>query len=54
MHAYKDPVQLERSRGNFARFFKAHDERRGTDFVKTFPELEDFYRNCLEKADIKL
>jgi len=54
MHAYKDPVQIERSRGNFARFFKAHDERRGTDFVKTFPELEDFYRNCLEKADIKL
>jgi len=29
-------------------FFKAHDERRGTDFKKTFPELADFYDYTLK------
>jgi hypothetical protein len=23
-----------------------HDKRRGTNFLKTFPELEEFYREC--------
>ncbi len=48
MHAYIPEPQLNRQRYNFGTFFKAHDERRGTDFVKTFPELADFYNDCLE------
>lgn len=33
---------------NFYNYFRSHDERRGTDFCKTFPELEDFYNQCKE------
>jgi hypothetical protein len=40
--------QLQRQRYNFGQFFQEHDKRRGTDFCKTFPELEMFYRECLE------
>ena len=29
--------------GIFGKYFTAHDERRGTDFAKTFPELEEFF-----------
>jgi hypothetical protein len=47
----KSPIpenQLESQRRNFGYYFRAHDERRGTDFCATFPELEEFYRKCLE------
>jgi len=30
-------------RQNFKRFVLEHDRRRGTDFIKTFPELEEFF-----------
>ena len=40
--------QVKEHRYNFGKFFKEHDKRRGTDFCKTFPELESFYRECLE------
>ena len=43
-----DEKALITQRRNFGYYFKAHDERRGTDFCKTFPELADFYNNCLE------
>lgn len=43
MIAIKDEKRLLNQRKNFGRFFKAHDERRGTDFKTTFPELADFY-----------
>jgi organic radical activating enzyme len=43
-----DEKRLETQRRNFGYFFRAHDERRGTDFCATFPELEEFYRKCLE------
>lgn len=33
---------------NFYNYFRSHDERRGTDFCKTFPELADFYNQCKE------
>ena len=46
MTASQDPVILNRNRGNFYRFFNAHDERRGTNFCKTFPELEDIFHEC--------
>ena len=47
MIAIKDEKRLMNQRKNFGRFFQAHDERRGTDFKKTFPELADFYEYTL-------
>jgi hypothetical protein len=35
---------------NFYLFFSQHDERRGTDFLNTFPELETFWKECEEKC----
>ena len=40
--------QVKEHRYNFGKFFQEQDKRRGTDFCKTFPELESFYRECLE------
>ena len=40
---FKDPEAILRQQRDFGRYFKAHDARRGTDFCKTFPELEEFY-----------
>ena len=43
------PVDREKQRKNradFYRFFKEHDRRRGTDFLKTFPELQSFWLEC--------
>jgi sulfatase maturation enzyme AslB (radical SAM superfamily) len=33
---------------NFYLYFKEHDKRRGTDFLKTFPDLENFWHQCKE------
>jgi organic radical activating enzyme len=33
-------------RADFYKFFTEHDRRRGTDFCKTFPEMEGFYKYC--------
>jgi hypothetical protein len=41
------PTQEEElivERNNFLKFVDEHDKRRGTDFLKTFPELEEFYK----------
>ena len=40
--------QLKNQRYSFGKFFQEHDKRRGTDFCKVFPELADFYNDCLE------
>ena len=42
-----DDVILK-ARANFYKFFKQHDERRDTDFLKTFPEMEDWWEICKE------
>lgn len=44
--APKEEHSLKRDRKDFYRFFSEHDRRRGTDFVKTFPELEEFWNLC--------
>jgi hypothetical protein len=31
---------------DFYMFFSQHDERRGTSFLNTFPELTDFWNTC--------
>ena len=38
--------KLEEGRKDFYNWFNALDSRRGTDFLKTFPELLDFYTEC--------
>lgn len=36
----------EKGMKNFWLFWTEHDRRRGTNFLNTFPELENFYENC--------
>ena len=40
--------EILKARANFYKFFKQHDERRDTDFLKTFPEMEDWWEICKE------
>ncbi len=42
----KDPTSLRVNRKDFYNFFNEHDKRRNTNFVETFPELEEFYEYC--------
>jgi organic radical activating enzyme len=42
----QDTTQQMKNRYNFYQYFSNHDKRRGTDFCKTFPELEEFYNFC--------
>ncbi len=39
---------IEEGRRDFYNWFTALDDRRGTNFVETFPELEDFFDRCKE------
>ena len=34
------------ARADFYRFFNEHDRRRGTDFLKTFPEMRSWWAEC--------
>jgi len=36
----------EKAMKNFAMFWEQHDERMNTDFLESFPELENFYNEC--------
>jgi hypothetical protein len=42
-----DIRKLNEGRRDFYNWFTEYDRRRGTDFRKTFPELEDFYFECM-------
>ena len=46
MIAPQDLDQQMKNRYSFYKFFEEHDRRRGTNFIKTFPELEEFYNFC--------
>ena len=37
---------VEQKRTDFYRFFTEHDKRRGTDFLRTFPEMKSFWEEC--------
>jgi hypothetical protein len=37
---------IDQNRKDFVKFVDEHDRRRGTNFLKTFPEMEEFYFNC--------
>ena len=41
------PIEkVKRDRADFYKFFSEHDLRRGTNFLETFPEMEDFWELC--------
>ena len=42
--------EMYKARANFYKFFTQHDQRRNTDFLKTFSEMEDWWEIC-EEAD---
>ncbi len=46
-----DEQYLSKGRSDFYNFFTQHDERRDTDFLKTFPEYENFW-NLSKEATI--
>jgi len=39
-------IDVSTNRKDFAIFVDEHDRRRGTNFLDTFPEMEEFYRLC--------
>ena len=41
-----DPAYVKLQRADFYRFFHEHDQRRETDFLKTFPEMKEFWNEC--------
>jgi len=45
-----DPAYIQQQRADFYRFFAEHDRRRGTDFLKTFPEMTAFWNECRRLA----
>ena len=38
------------AKADFHRFFAEHDRRRGTDFLKTFPEMQSWWAECAYHA----
>lgn len=38
--------KVEEKKADFYRFFSEHDRRRGTDFLKTFPQMTNWWREC--------
>ena len=51
--AWMRAAQLEdhtQAQADFYRFFSEHDRRRGTDFLKTFPEMRSWWEECAYHA----
>jgi hypothetical protein len=44
-----DYVKLQQA--DFYRFFAEHDRRRNTDFLKTFPEMAQWWAECKYHAN---
>lgn len=40
------PEQLQKDKADFYKFFNEHDQRRNTNFLKTFSEMKEFYQEC--------
>ena len=40
--------ELMKARANFYKFFTQHDARRNTNFLSTYPEMEDWWLMCQE------
>jgi organic radical activating enzyme len=41
-----DLAYITKNKADFYRFFSEHDRRRGTDFLKTFPEMATWWSEC--------
>jgi organic radical activating enzyme len=41
-----DKKYVTMQQADFFKFFNEHDKRRGTDFLKTFPEMREFWEQC--------
>jgi organic radical activating enzyme len=41
-----DSAYLNQNKADFYKFFAEHDCRRGTDFLKTFPEMTAWWKEC--------
>ena len=41
-----DPEYVKLQRADFYRFFNEHDNRRHTDFLRTFPQMKEFWDEC--------
>ena len=41
-----DPDYVRRQQADFYRFFNEHDQRRGTRFLKVFPEMVEWWTQC--------
>lgn len=41
-----DIEYLKQQRADFYRFFNEHDRRRGTNFLKTFPQMKSWWEEC--------
>lgn len=46
-----DPDYVKIQRADFYRFFSEHDRRRGTDFLRTFPQMKEFWNECKYHAN---
>jgi hypothetical protein len=46
-----EPDYIKRQKADFYRFFAEHDRRRGTDFLKTFPEMSAWWAECQYHAN---
>ena len=42
----KNSTKLNHLRGQFAEYIVEYDARRGTNFLETFPEFEEFFTQC--------
>jgi organic radical activating enzyme len=50
--AYLEPREIDDARRNWYLFIKSTDERRGTNFKETFPEMSEYYDLCATLYDI--
>jgi hypothetical protein len=41
-----DSAYINKNKADFYRFFTEHDRRRGTDFLKMFPEMNAWWKEC--------
>lgn len=46
----EDNFEVDKNRLDFIMFVDEHDNRRGTNFLQTFPELEKFYTNVKNRT----
>jgi organic radical activating enzyme len=46
LSVFKSRQANTQSRKDFAAFVDEHDQRRGTNFLETFPEMKEFYDDC--------